>query len=238
MRFCVKSILTYKTAEPARDKRPPHRMRDVLEVRLLVDDPENWIKTVAGESTRVKIMDVKAPRPGVTQNFVELASERMTPEELLGHLRKSGGVVRSDLSRVDKNRVMGTVTTHDCPVCSTFAGLDCFLVSASTKEQGKMEWSVFINSDSGLRALCRRLDKNKVNYQILEKTYHIQKRQITSRQEQLMRIAFDLGYFEFPKRVNLEELAQRLGISTGTLSEILRRGEKNVLSRYFEASHP
>jgi predicted DNA binding protein len=213
-------------------------MRDVLEVRLLVDDPENWIKTVAGESTRVKIMDVKAPRPGVTQNFVELASERMTPEELLGHLRKSGGVVRSDLSRVDKNRVMGTVTTHDCPVCSTFAGLDCFLVSASTKEQGKMEWSVFINSDSGLRALCRRLDKNKVNYQILEKTYHIQKRQITSRQEQLMRIAFDLGYFEFPKRVNLEELSQRLGISTGTLSEILRRGEKNVLSRYFEASHP
>jgi predicted DNA binding protein len=210
----------------------------MLEVRLLVDDPENWIKTAAGESTRVKIMDVKAPRPGVTQNFVELASERMTPEELLIHLRKSDGVVRSDLSRVDKNRVMGTVTTHDCPVCSTFAGLDCFLVSASTNEQGKMEWSVFINSDSGLRALCRRLDKNKVDYQILEKTYHMQKRQITSRQEQLMRIAFDLGYFEFPKRVNLEQLSERLGISTGTLSEILRRGEKNILSRYFEPSHP
>jgi predicted DNA binding protein len=210
----------------------------MLEVRLLVDDPENWIKTAAGESTRVKIMDVKAPKPGVTQNFVELASERMTPEELLSHLRKSEGVVRSDLSRVDKNRVMGTVTTHDCPVCSTFAGLDCFLVSASTKEQGKMEWSVFINSDSGLRALSKRLDKNKVNYQILEKTYRMQKRQITSRQEQLMRIAFDLGYFEFPKRVNLEQLSQRLGISTGTLSEILRRGEKHVLSRYFEASHP
>lgn len=210
----------------------------MLEVRLLVDDPENWIKSVAGESGRVKIMDVKAPRPGVTENFVELASERMTPEELLGHLRKSNGVVRSDLSRLDKNRVMGTVTTHDCPVCSTFAGLDCFLVSASTKGEGKMEWSVFISSDSGLRALCRRLDKNKVNYEILEKTYHMQKRQITSRQEQLMRIAFDLGYFEFPKRINLEQLSQRFGVSTGTLSEILRRGEKNILSGYFEPSHP
>jgi len=210
----------------------------MLEVRLLVDDPENWIKSVAGESARVKILDVKAPKPGVTQNFVELASERMTPEELLSHLRKSNGVVRSDLSRVDKNRVMGTVTTHDCPVCSTFAGLDCFLVSASTKEAGKMEWSVFISDDSGLRALCTRLDKNKVDYQILEKTYHMQKRQITSRQEQLMRIAFDLGYFEFPKRINLEQLSERLLVSTGTLSEILRRGEKNILSRYFEPSHP
>jgi len=207
----------------------------MLEVRLLVDDPENWIRSVAGEG-RVKIMDVKAPRPGLTQNLVELASEKMTPEELLSHLRKSSGVVRSDLSKVDKNRVMGTVTTHDCPVCSTFAGLDCFLVSASTKTEGKMEWNVFISSDSGLKALCKRLDKNKVDYTILEKTSHVQKRQITSRQEDLMRIAFDLGYFEFPKRINLEQLSAKLGISIATLSEILRRGEKNILSKYFSSS--
>ncbi|MGH9919871.1 MAG: helix-turn-helix domain-containing protein [Nitrososphaerales archaeon] len=208
----------------------------MLEVRLLVDDPENWIKSVARESGRVKIMDVKAPKPGLTQNFVELTSEKMTPEELLSHLRKSGGVVRSDLSRVDKNRIMGTVTTHDCPVCSTFAGLDCFLVSASTKVEGKMEWNVFMNSNSGLKALCRRLDRNKVDYKILEMTHHMRKRQITSRQEDLVRIAFDLGYFEFPKRINLEHLSAKLGISIGTLSEILRRGEKNILSKYFDSS--
>ena len=205
----------------------------MLEVRLLVDDPENWIKSIVQDSARVRIMDVKAPRPGLTQNFVELASEHMTPEELLSHIRKSGGVVRSDLSRVGKNRVIGTVTTHDCPVCSTFAGLDCFLVSASTKTEGKMEWNVFMSSDSGLKALCKRLDKNKVDYTILEKTSHMQKRQITSRQEDLMRIAFDLGYFEFPKRINLERLSAKLGISIATLSEILRRGEKNILSKYF-----
>ena len=160
----------------------------------------------------------------------------MTPEELLAHLRKSIGVVRSDLARVDKNRVMGTVTTHDCPVCSTFAGLDCFLVSASTKGEGKMEWSVFISGDAGLKALCKRLDRNKVEYTIIEKTHHIQKRQITSRQEDIMRIAYDLGYFEFPKRINLEGLSTRLGVSIGTLSEILRRGEKNILSKYFDSS--
>ncbi len=212
----------------------------MLEVRLSVDDPENWIKSVTGDLARVKIMDVKAPKPGLTQNFVELASERMTPEELLSHLRRSNGVVRSDLSRVDKNRLVGTVTTHDCPVCSTFAGLDCFLVSASTKGDGKMEWNVFISADSGLKALCRRLDKNKVDYSILEVTHHIHKRQLTSRQEDLLRIAYDLGYFEFPKRINLESLSTRLGVSIGTLSEILRRGEKHILSKYFDSasSHP
>lgn len=208
----------------------------MLEVRLLVDDPENWIKSIAQDSGRVKIMDVKEPQQGLTKNFVEVASEKMSTEELLTHLRKSDGVVKSDLSRVDRNRIMGTITTHDCPVCSTFSGLDCFLVSASTKPAGKMEWRVFVNSDSGLKALCKRLDRNKVNYTILEKTYHMQKRQITSRQEDLTQIAFDLGYFEFPKRINLEQLSERFGISTGTLSEILRRGQRNILSKYFDPS--
>ncbi len=203
---------------------------------MLVEDPENWIKSIAQDSGRVKIMDVKEPRLGFTKNFVELASEKMTPEELLRHIRKSTGVVRSDLSKVDKNRIMGTITTHDCPVCSTFSGLDCFLVSASTKQDGKMEWNVFVNRDSGLKALCRRLDRNKVEYEILELTNHMQKRQITSRQEDVIRIAFDLGYFEFPKRINLEQLSARLGISIGTLSEILRRGERNILSKYFDSS--
>ncbi len=210
----------------------------MLEVRLLVDDPENWIKSVARESGRVKIMEVKSPKQGLTEDFVELASEKMTPQELLDHLRKSNGVVRSDLSRVDKNRIMGTVTTHNCPVCSTFAGLDCFLVSASTDKEGKMVWNVFVSGDSGLKALCKRLDRNKVEYKILDVTHHMQKRQITSRQEDLMRIAFDLGYFEFPKRINLQGLSLKLGISIGTLSEILRRGEKNILSKYFDSTAP
>ena len=203
---------------------------------MLIEDPENWIKSIAQDSARVKIMDVKAPRRGLTQNFVELASEQMTPEELLSHIRRSSGVVSSDLSRVDKNRVRGTVTTHDCPVCSTFAGLDCFLVSASTREGGKMEWTVFMNGDSRLKALCRRLDRNRVNYSIIEMSHHMQKKQITSRQEDLVRIAFDLGYFEYPKRLNLEELSAKLGISIGTLSEILRRGEKHILSKYFDST--
>jgi len=208
----------------------------VLKVRLLIDYQENWIQSIARDSARVKIMDVKAPRPGFTQNFVELASEKTTPDELLNRIRKYGGVLKSDLSKVGKNRVMGTVTTRGCPVCSTFAGVDCFLVSASTREGGKMEWTASMSGDSRFNALCKRLERRKVNYSILEMSHHMQKKQITSRQEDLVRIAFDLGYFEYPKRINLEELSAKLGISIGTLSEILRRGARHILSKYLDSS--
>lgn len=208
----------------------------MLKVRLLIDYQENWIRSLALDSARVKIMDVKAPRPGFTQNFVELASERTTADELLSRVPKYPGVLKSDLSKVGNNRVMGTVTTRGCPVCSTFAGVDCFLVSASTREGGKMEWTVSMSGDSRFNALCKRLEHRKVHYSILEMSHHMQKKQITSRQEEFVRIAFDLGYFEYPKRINLEDLSAKLGISIGTLSEILRRGERHILSKYLDST--
>ena len=97
----------------------------------------SWLTTLRTGSSRSRTSKpesrqwTRVPKPGVTKDSVELASERTTPEALLSHLLKSNSVVRSDFSRMDKNRVMDAVTTHDCPVCSTFSGSNCFLLSAS-----------------------------------------------------------------------------------------------------------
>ncbi len=206
----------------------------MIEARFLIDDPDNWVKSVAG-SGRVRIMDVKGPESGMTRDYVEISSEKMTPEELVKHLRTAGGVAHSELSRTDSKSVTGTVQTHKCPVCSTFAGLNCFLISAETRGPEKMEWRVFVGSEGDLKSLFGRLKHNGVDYTVVELTHTVPKREVTSRQEEIVRVALDLGYFEFPKRIKLEELAEKLGLSAGTLSEILRRAEKHIISKYFES---
>ena len=37
------------------------------------------------------------------------------------------------------------------------------------------------------------------------------------------------GYFDYPKKMDINSLANLLGISKPTLSEILRRGQKKIL---------
>ena len=203
----------------------------MIEVRLAIQNPANWVGSLA-ETARVKIVDVKE-RKGVVEDFVELSSESVSPEELLSHLRREAGVLSADMTKVDRNRVIGMVSTHDCPICSTFAGLNCFLVSANTIDERKMEWKLFIGGDTDLKTLCARLDTNRVKYELLEVSHRVQKKEMTARQEEILRVAYDLGYFEFPKRIKLEDLAAKLGITNGTLAEILRRAEKNVLSTHF-----
>jgi hypothetical protein len=73
--------------------------RIVLTVRLLIDYQENWIRSIARASARVKIMDVKAPRPGNTQNFVELASENAIPGRLTKWSNPVGPANRICLTR-------------------------------------------------------------------------------------------------------------------------------------------
>ncbi|MEM3948551.1 MAG: helix-turn-helix domain-containing protein [Zestosphaera sp.] len=53
---------------------------------------------------------------------------------------------------------------------------------------------------------------------------------------QVLRIAFEEGYFEWPRRVRLEDLASKMDISKATVAEHLRKALKKVLSTYMSAS--
>ena len=57
---------------------------------------------------------------------------------------------------------------------------------------------------------------------------------LTPKQEEIIRTAYLRGYYDFPKRVGVRELAEQFDISTATISEILRRGQKKIIERYLD----
>jgi hypothetical protein len=59
---------------------------------------------------------------------------------------------------------------------------------------------------------------------------------ITRRQFQVLSVAVALGYYEVPHCLDLRTLASRVGISLGSVSELLRRGEAAVITNYVDSS--
>ncbi|MFD1514233.1 helix-turn-helix domain-containing protein [Halomarina rubra] len=57
---------------------------------------------------------------------------------------------------------------------------------------------------------------------------------LTTRQEEVVSAALDLGYFEWPRRLNSEELAAELDISRATLLEHLRKAESKLITAALE----
>ena len=60
------------------------------------------------------------------------------------------------------------------------------------------------------------------------------KKRLTAKQENILKIAFEKGYFEHPKKITHRRLAKIVGIPPATLAEILGRGQKLVLQQHFK----
>ncbi|WP_435345972.1 helix-turn-helix domain-containing protein [Haloarchaeobius sp. HRN-SO-5] len=53
---------------------------------------------------------------------------------------------------------------------------------------------------------------------------------LTDRQLEILETAFGLGYFDVPRNVSTEEVAEELDLDPSTVAEHLRRAERNLLS--------
>lgn len=61
---------------------------------------------------------------------------------------------------------------------------------------------------------------------------------LTGRQEQALRTAFHLGYFDYPRRAPLSTVANRLGVGRSTALELLRRATAKLASERFLTEPP
>ncbi len=55
---------------------------------------------------------------------------------------------------------------------------------------------------------------------------------LTARQQELLLHCFEEGYYEIPRRSTLRLLAKGLGISSASLSLVLRRAEAKVVAAF------
>lgn len=50
----------------------------------------------------------------------------------------------------------------------------------------------------------------------------------------MVRTAYDLGYYETPRRADHEEIAAELDLAASTVSEHLRKAERRLVADLFE----
>jgi len=55
---------------------------------------------------------------------------------------------------------------------------------------------------------------------------------LTERQQEILRTAVDLGYFEVPREASCADIAESVGIAAGTVGEHLRKIEQQVFSQF------
>jgi predicted DNA binding protein len=209
----------------------------MIQLQFLVPS-ESWIHTLCQKDlATVKILSMKLQSPndsGVT-HFVDIVSDKVDAEALIQELRKSPDVIESDVASVGTNRIVGAVTSNDCRVCSLImdAKTGYFIGPAVSNHDAQMSYKLFMSGDAIPRFL-QTLHLKGIDYKISDISKLSPKRALTSKQEKVLKSALELGYYDYPKRISTEELGEIIGSAPSTVSEILRRAERRIISGYFD----
>ena len=91
-----------------------------------------------------------------------------------------------------------------------------------------------MNDADALKNVGDSLAKRGISMTVKDVSHAFHDELLTDRQKEIMGIAYKSGYFEFPRKNDLTEIAAELSIRPSTLSEILRRAEAKIVKHYIE----
>jgi len=141
-----------------------------------------------------------------------------------------------------------TITEEDASTAHALNDAGCAFISNPVYDSGVERIKVFAPSFDSLRQF---LDSLKNSYNITVKSKHYLKRAekicpdtplssgysdlmaaaglLSKRQARVFSLASRYGYYEMPKRCNLNKIAKEMGISDAAAGELLRKVEKKLL---------
>jgi predicted DNA binding protein len=204
----------------------------MIEAALRVDLPCSWVTQLTSEfGATVGVVEQKDLAEGVLQSLVEIEVEDGDPATVVKALEENPLVSKVEAVISPQGKIMATLQVRNCQACQTLTESECFLTDATALADGGLVWHILAPNRAAVEELVQSLDGKEPELLSIQSVKAAG--MLTDRQEKVISLAYDLGYFEFPKQISLTKLAEKLGVAKSTLSEILRTGEAKVLHAYF-----
>jgi predicted DNA binding protein len=208
------------------------------EAVLALEPQDNWASYIRGKyQVDVRVLDCKSTEDGkAIRQLVEIGSFRGSAEEIARDIRGDPEVIDAYFTGTRSGRIVGTVVTRQAIVCRAILGSNSFcrncLFTLRPSEDGKVRWSIALAPNTPLNDVLVELDSKSIDVNLVKLAQMPESRSLTLRQEEIIRLALEKGYFEYPRKVGVRALAKEIGISPSSLSELLRRAERKILSEY------
>ncbi len=159
----------------------------------------------------------------VSTHLVKLS--KPVDRNLLNYLRRNGLKVNI----IDEETLW--ISAPSCSACKALSKAGLLVESGKPGNEDSIIYAVLSPGIKRLRVSIRQLRSSGVKVRVLDME-QLPMPSPTERQLEVLLLAYKMGYFD--REVNLKELARQLGLSISTVSELLRKTLKKVVTHYFE----
>jgi len=142
-------------------------------------------------------------------------------------IRDHESVLEFSLLEQEDNRVKFNVKTYDPYLLYALIKCGVLVDFPVNVRQGNAYWRLIASRDR-IDQLLTIFDVRKIDYELLRignSPYNLEdeKYQLSLEESNVLSKAIDLGFFEIPRKISLEDLANHLGKSKSALSVMLRK---------------
>lgn len=174
----------------------------------------------------LKVTDIRALKNSI-RHLVEIGGNqtKKIPKDITQRIVKGK----------NKNTYSFWFDSKGCEVCETILSHAAFLISGKSSEKYIIRYNFIVPTFKAFNDIISSLKKRGYKIRILKKgTFEPKPGILTEKQEKIFWLLFKGGFFEYPRKVNLQELSNKIGTSPSSLSEMIRRGTRRLLEEYFE----
>lgn len=235
-----------KRPSPPSTKREPAQPLPLVEIVLSGVDSQDLVSEAfveAGTSARLlacRPMD-RGRRRLVRLFEVQAAGEGLAP--LMRKLRSRVAARDLAVAHLGPGRALLWVSGAMPPECASAFALGDFCIGCRfqgrSEAGGRGSWRVLVPQIGDARQLLSAAERRGIPRPSLTRAgAHRRQWGLTARQEKALRLAFQLGYFGYPRKIPLSALANSLGVSRSTALELLRKATTKVAAERFLSEPP
>ncbi len=208
----------------------------MMEVTFNVLNWEGWLDAIASKYlTTVRIVDCMPWRRTGAQAIFEVDEGK--GEEMLRDIRTHRDIDLLDYDGDGTGRITGTLVMKNFPFVGLALWAGCFLEQVKAEGDGRVQFKVLAGSEGSIPVLIKALGGLNWVVEVKQLVRYGETSRVTPKQREMVKLALDHGYFDYPRRIDTKELAVLCDVAPSTLAEILRRAQKNILVDYFDKSH-
>jgi hypothetical protein len=173
--------------------------------------------------------------PGRLVRWIDIEAEPAQLAALLPSVHRLAGSRNLAVAHLGPGRALVRIVEPAPPLCAATYGAGGICVTCpllDRKEPGP--WRVVLPRGSRAKAFLRDLPREPLDRASITRVEPYRSRTtLTQHQDRALKVAYDLGYFAYPRRATLGEVARALGKGRSATLETLRRATVKLAGRRY-----
>ena len=207
----------------------------MIEAVLNIRIPELWVTPVTEKYDAEVSCQIGGHSTKTGWGIVTIKGDDNIIDKMVEEIRSHSSVGRVEVKDRQPGMVSLLVDVVRCRACRVLITSKAFMVFPVDIRKGRMKWLLITDTNKTVGKLSEALEQVDCDVKLERVTLLSDKGVLTTRQEEIIQVAFASGYFDFPRKIGSQKLANQLGVSVSTLSEVMRAAQRRIFAKYLQA---